>query len=292
MKNFLSLGTTILAGLFLTATVSVASTPGSDNASSGSYSGGWNNGTDGGTPTFGPWTLSTSNTTTLSGTTTTDASSAAGFFIGDSTGPVGSGNGPGTGNINTGANQSFGEYAHYGNAGDGGTISADATRSFDSALSVGQTFSIQIGVNFTNGNKGLDIFDSSNPSDNIFNLNVNGGPDYAVNNVTTGGGSLFGGVYDPQSIFTISLTQTGSGGGNWTVVRSGSAVSTGTANGTYTGDPGSMGLYINNTDPNSLNANNLYANNLSIVPEPATCGLALAGFGLLLGVRKLRKLSA
>lgn len=278
LKNLFLPALIITAGVLLFPSFSRAATSGTDTASNSAYSGGWITGTGGGAPGFGPWTLSTSNTTG-------DVSAASGFFIASSTGDPG--NGAGTGNIDT-SGSSFGIFAHFGSGTDTGNISANANRSFDSALTVGQTFSIQIGVNFRNGNKGIDILDASNV--NLFNLNV-GSDTYTVNNVTTGGGSLFGNAYDATSIFTISLTQTSAGGGTWIVVRTGSSVGTGTATGSYTGDPAKIGLYNSNTDPNSLNANNLYFNNLKIVPEPASYAMAFAGFGILFGIRRFRKSS-
>src|SRR5438045_432483 len=117
------------------ATIANAATPGTDNAADAAYNAGWTNGTDGGTPaTFSAWQL----VATPTGTGT------AGFFIGDST-TLGGGNTGG--NINT-SGKSFGMFAHTGST-------ADATRSFDSPLTAGQTFSIDMAVNFRNGNKGF-----------------------------------------------------------------------------------------------------------------------------------------
>lgn len=277
-SKYSPLFTLVVSATFLALSTghSPGTTNGSDNAADAVYTGGvWVSGTGGGSPTFGPWTLSTSNTTG-------DGGAASGFFIGDSTGPVSSGNGAGTGDINT-SGVAFGMYAHKGNPGDTGSVSADATRQLDSALAVNQTLSLQVGVNFRNGDKGIDIY--SGGTNNIFNLNI-GGDTYAVNNATTGNGDLFGDAYDSQTIFTLSLMQTSVGGGTWTIVRSGGL--SGTATGTYTGDPTGLHIYNSNTDANSQNANNLYFNNFSVVPEPASYAMAISGFGILVIYRRLR----
>jgi|tagenome__1003787_1003787.scaffolds.fasta_scaffold20510839_1 MYXO-CTERM domain-containing protein len=249
----------------LATAVSMAATPGTDNANDPAYNSGWNNGTDGGTPaTFSAWQL----VATPTGTGT------AGFFIGDST-TLGGGNSGGNVNVN---NKAFGMFAHSGS-------NADATRSFDSPLAAGQTFSIDIAVNFRNGNKGFDLLSGTT---SIFNLNV-GGDAYMVNNAATGNGTLFGSAYDANTVFHISLTQDSLSGGSWTVTRSGGM--TGTASGTYSGDGSGFHLYNSQTTGGGAAEDNLFANNLSVtsaVPEPTTLSL-LAGPALLGGLFFIRR---
>jgi hypothetical protein len=246
--------------------LAVETTSGSDNAADPAYNSGWTNGTDGGTPaTFGAWQL----IATPTGTGT------AGFFIGDST-TLNAGNSGG--NINTSGN-SFGLFGHSG-------ATADATRSFDSPLNVGQTFSLDIAVNFRNGNKGFDLLSGTT---SIFNLNV-GGDAYMVNNAATNNGSLFGDAYDANTVFHISLSQDSLSGGTWTVTRSGGL--TGTATGTYSGDGSGFHLYNSQTTGGGAAEDNLFANNFTVgaaaVPEPSTLAL-LAGPALLGGWMFLRR---
>src|SRR5581483_11067945 len=182
----------------------------------------------------------------------------AGYFIGDST--------LGGGNINI-SGKAFGVYANPG------TAFADAARSFsEGALQLNQTFSIELAVNFRNGNKGIDLIDGSTT---IFNLN-SGADKYTVANASVAddgnGGStndLFGDAYSANTIFTLSFVQTSVSGGTWNVTRSGGL--SGSANGTFTGDATRFKLYNAGTDPGGAAENNLYANALSIsVPEPSS----------------------
>jgi hypothetical protein len=242
--------------LSVTACVAIghATTVGTDNANDAAYNSGWTNGTDGGTPaTFGAWTLSPNPN-----------NATAGFFIGDSTTLSSMNTG---GNINTNG-KSFGLFGH-----DAGG-NADATRAFDSPLTAGQTFSLDIAVNFRNGAKGFDLLAGTS---SIFNLNV-ANDAYTVNNATTGNGDLFGDAYSSNTVFHLALSQTSAAGGSWTVTRSGGL--TGTASGTYTGDASGFHLYDSMTTGGGAAEDNLFANNLSVVPEPTTLSL-LAGPALL-----------
>lgn len=135
----------VLAGLGITG--AFATLPGTDNAADPAYSDGWVTGDNGGTTgTFLPWDLTSNNN---------GGGNSAGHFIGSST--------DGSGDINTNG-VSFGVYANPN------TAFADANRSFGGALDVGQTFSLQIAVNFHNGNKGFNLYDTG--SVQAFNFNV------------------------------------------------------------------------------------------------------------------------
>lgn len=220
-----------------------AATEGTDNASN--YGGTWINGNNGGTlGTFAPWDLTNNNN---NGTDT-----FAGYFLGDST--------AGTGDINTGG-VSFAIYANPANA------FADALRNFGSPLSVGQTFSLDLAVNFRNGNKGFSLFDGATE---IFNLNV-GGDDYQINGVSIGA------PYSSTAIFNLSLTQTSAGGGSYSVFYNANGQ---TYSNSYTGLASGFKLYNSGTEGGD--ASNLYFNNLSIVPEPSSL-LLLSGPALLGG---------
>jgi hypothetical protein len=225
----------LLIAMALAATGAFAATEGTDNAAN--YGGTWTNGSNGGTAgTFNPWDL-----------TNNGGGGFSGYFLGDST--------TGSGDINTGG-VSFGIFANPGGA------FADALRSFGSPLSVGQTFSIDIAVNFRNGNKGFSLFDGVTE---IFNLNV-GGDDYQIN------GLSIGAPYSSTAVFSLSLSQTSAGGGTYSVLYSGNGQ---TYAASYTGVASGFKLYNSGTDDGNA-ANNLYFNNLSIVPEPSSFAL-LAG---------------
>ncbi len=253
------------------ASVLSAATPGSDNAGDPVYGGsgaGSFNGKDGGTPaTFGAWAVAANPP----GTT------AAGSFIGDST-TLAPGNGGG--NINT-SGASFGLFGHSG-------ATAEATRFFDAPLLNGQSFIFQLAVNFRNGNKGIDVRDTN--SNTIFNLNI-GGDVYSVNNTPTGATTiLFGNVYDPNTVFTVQLTQTDATGGIWTITRSGGLTGSQSSFFNYIGVAAGFHLYNAQTTGGGAPEDNLFFNNPQVVPEPSTFAL-VAGptLGALLYIRRRRE---
>jgi hypothetical protein len=240
-----------LLSLGFAAAVVTAATPGSDNAADPAYGTVWANGSDGGTPaTFGPWTIAVTPSGTLS----------AGTFIGDSTTLAPSNTG---GNINT-SGKSFGMFGHTG-------ATADATRAFDSALGIGQTFSLDMAVNFRNGNKGFDLLVGGT---SVFNLNI-GGNAYSVNNAATNNGPIFGSAYNANTVFHIDLVQTSLTVGTWTITRSGGL--TGTVSGTYSGDATGFHLYNSQTTGGGAAEDNLFINNLVVaVPEPSALSILAA----------------
>lgn len=234
--------TLVMVGIAALSAASVrASTEGSDTA--GNYAT-WLNGSNLGTG-FGSWTFATSDT--------------SGHFLGSSTNLS-----PSLPDINTGG-QSFGMYA--ANPGF-----ATATRPFDGGtLALGQSFSIDLAVNFRNGFKGIDLLDGVTT---IFNFNI-GGDDYSVT-AATGGGSI-GNAYSDNTKFHLEFTQLTLGGGSWTITRTGGVADL--DSGTYSGAASGFRLYIGNTDGGS--ANDLYANNPTISPVPEPSTIALVGVGLI-----------
>ena len=257
MRNFAM--TAAVAALGLGA-VAQAAVVGTDNASAAAYADGWQTGDNGAVTgnAFNAWNL----------VTTTPANSFAGHFIGDSTQLSG-----GTGaDLNTNGS-SFGLYAN-----PTGSVEADAFRTFNGALAAGQTFSVNLGVNFRNGNKGMNLQDAG--GNTLFTLNV-GGDDYTVYDASSGTGSI-GNAYSSNTAFNLSFTQTTATGGTFTINRTGGV--TGTTTGTYNGVASGIKLYENGTDTGD-GSNNLFANSLSIsgaVPEPASLGLlGVAAVGLL-----------
>lgn len=262
MTKRIALALIALVGLTSAAFAQIAS----DTA--GNYGGSWTNGSNGGTG-FTVWDLSQNNN---DGSTT-----FAGYFLGDST--------AGSGNINDASGNSFAIYANPANA------FASAIRGFSQGdLQVGQTFSLQMAVNFRNGNKGLTI---SNGGTELFDFNVGGGGagDYTYS--TNGGAATsLGLAYQADSVFSISFTQTSGTNLQISITRTSAAGGTENAlNSNF-----AVGAVINNfkfynsgTD-NGNNANNLYFNNLQVIPEPSTLAL-LAGpalLGAMMFVRRRR----
>ena len=146
---------------------------------------------------------------------------------------------------------------------------ADAYRPLNGALTIGQMFSFDIAVNFRNGNKGVDVF-AADGSTQIFNFNV-GSDDYLHN-----GSSISNNTYSADTEFSFKFTQTSATAGTYEITRSGTF--SGTDSGTYTGAIGAFKFYNGNTDGGS--ENDLYFNNLSVVPEVSSYAL----FGVFLFV--------
>lgn len=234
---------------------------GTDIASNSAYDGPgfWQTLDDGGTPaTFGPWTLTNNGVN-------------SGRFIGSSI-TVG---GPGA-DINT-SGESFGMFGHSGQA-------SEAFRDFNgNSLDVGQTFSLELAVNFRNGQKGFDLRNSADAV--IFNFNIGnlGGGDAYTVQFSSGGNGSIGNTYSANTEFLLSFTQTSLAGGTWSIARSGGVTDLDT--GTYSGVAENFKLYVNNTGSGAAE-NNLFANNFTVVPEPATALLGSLGVLLLLRRRK------
>jgi hypothetical protein len=201
--------------------------------------------------TFDAWDLTNNNN---------GGSNSAGYFLGSST--------AGTGDINTNG-VAFGIYANPSGA------YADALRNFTVPLTLGQTFSIQVGVNFRNGEKGFSL---ENNGSEIFNFNVGdvgNGDDYTVNNVSLGL------PYEGAAIFSLSLTQTTLTSGTWTILLDGSSFANNT--GMYNGIGTGIKLYVSGTEAANNPADNLYFNSLAITNIPEPSSFALLGGPVLLG---------
>ncbi len=253
----MKLNRVIAAFALATAISQAAVINGSDVASNSTYDlGGWITGSNGGTPgTFGSWLL-------------TSTGGSAGHFIGDST----TLSSPGA-NINT-VGESFGMFGHSGQT-------AEAFRDFNgNTLEVGQTFSLDLAVNFRNGQKGFDLRDASDAV--IFNFNI-ANDDYVVQVAATGNGSI-GNAYSDNSAFALAFTQTSLTGGTWTITRSGGM--TDVDSGTYSGVAENFKFYEANTTGGGAAQDNLYFNNLTVIPEPSSAVLGLIGSMLLLRRRK------
>ncbi len=248
-----------LAGLASAATV------GSDNA--GNYAS-WTNGTNGGTG-FGAWDLTGNNS---NGT-----SLFAGYFLGDST--------AGSGNINTGG-KSFGMFANPSGA------FANAARTFaGGALTLGQTFSIQLAVNFRNGDKGLNLLVSGTQ---VFNFDVGQsgtGADGYYYHAGTNAATSTGFAYFADSVFTLGYTQQSATAGLFTISRTSATGGAAATNSISVPLPATSGLTsftLYNSNANNASGDNLYFNNLSVVPEPSAIALIAVGLTGLVVARRRR----
>ena len=229
--------------LCFTTTLAWGATAGSDDASNYATDG-FTNGASQGTG-FQAWNIF--------------AEGSGGTFIGDST--DGS-----CGDINTGG-QSFGMWGN-----PGGANYIHCYRKFaGGALGVGQIFTIKLGVNYRNGNKGIDVLGSGGT---IFNVNV-GGDDYTYH-ATNAASTSLGWGYANNSVIDCSFEQKTGNVLGVSLTRGSDSFS---QDFSLPNPADEFQLYCGGTDPGSAE-NNFYANSMGIIPEPT----ALAGLVMLLGM--------
>ena len=264
-------GLAVVTALSLSMTASAA-TVGSDKASNYTTAT-WINGSNGGTG-FGAWGLTNNNNGT---------SIFAGYLIQDSTL-----NASGNGNINT-AGTSFGMYANPG------TAFANADRSFVGALTLGQTFSMQLAVNFRNGNKGLNVYSGGAPGvgTQVFNFNTGnvGGTDGYYYTIGAGTAVNTGFAYAADSVFTLSYTQQTATAGMFTIGRTsaGTPAANGSVNIPLAATSGVSSFRIYNSGSTNSNSDNVFFNNLAVVPEPSSIALIAIGLtGAVIARRRRR----
>ncbi|MDX6767472.1 MAG: PEP-CTERM sorting domain-containing protein [Candidatus Methylacidiphilales bacterium] len=233
------------ASIVFLAVLPVKAQVASDNASN--YAS-WISGSNGGTG-FGAWNLYTSG------------NGSTGFFRASSVGD-------GFGNTDTSGN-SFGMFGN-----PAGLTYANAERSLSTALAIGNSFSINLAIAFRNGNKGISLFNGGGFSSEVWNFNV-GGDTYSA------GGAGQSWAYSQTSVFSLTATQT-SATNLFVQLQRGSDLYTSnvTVGSALTG----FRLYVGSTDDGNA-LNNLYFNNLSVVPEPSTGALLLGGMVVLAGLR-------
>lgn len=239
--------TTLLTAAFATASTSYALVA-SDNG--GNYVGGWTNGANGGTG-FGAWSIVADQGTGF-----------AGNFIGN----------PSDGGISGMATNSFALYANPDSSG----AFVDAGRTFASALSVGDTFSFQWGMNWDSdgsGNKGFNLYSGGLSGTQILNINMGGSATISINaspmftNYGTNAFTLYFTIIDAN---TLGVYGTG---------RDGSE--------SYTNNFDITGLSVDSfkfyaSNLGSGNNRQPYFNDLEVVPEPSTyvlLALSAAGMG-------------
>ena len=245
-KTFLAAPVSLAIAILCSAHAHAAA-PFSENAGNAFYNSVWDAGSS--QPNNFSWALNT----------TTTSPGYAGRFLGDSKNLSG-GSG---GDINT-AGRSWGMY---GGAGGGGFGQSDAFGFLkdgagnDASLTVGQTLSVDIAVNYRNGYKGFAARNAANVE--IFTFNT-GADDYFVLNAETGNGSI-GNSYSINTVFRIAMTQTSAGGGTWTITRSGGISDLDT--GTYSGVISNFKLYVGQTGQGS--DNDFFVNNVSVTGATA-----------------------
>ncbi len=246
---------TMIALASATAQAQIAS----DNAGNYAFGGGWVNGSNGGTG-FGAWAI-----------TANAGTGSAGNFIGD----------PTVAGITGMGNEAFGLFANA--QGSGATVSAD--RTFSAALGVGETFSFIWGINWdgdntTLGNKGFNLYVGGIAGTQVVNVNNGGNSNIDMNGSDTGMG--FGLAAMTWSFTRTSTTdllvsandRDGDGTFSTTLSLASSAVD---------------GFRFYASELGAGDQRQPYFNDFSVVPEPTTMGLAVAGLAGLLIARRRRQ---
>jgi len=237
--------------LFVIASATQAALVASDNGSN--YGGGWTNGSNGGTG-FGAWQIAVSG------------NGFAGNFIGN----------PSSAGISGMNAQSFGLYANPQGSG----ASVTATRAFGAALGVGDSFSMQWGINWDgdSGTSGIKGFRLQAGSSDVISVQNAGNSDITVN------GSNIGFGYGTQAM-TWTFTQVSS---TTVLVTANDRDGSGTysANITVSGYLSGFSLFASqlaggdNRQP--------YFNDFAIDAVPAPGAIALLGVAGLVGSRRRR----
>jgi len=129
--------------------------------------------------------------------------------------------------------------------------------------------------------KGVNLYDTADVK--VFNFNI-AADDYVVNDALSGNGSI-GNAYSSNTLLDFRFDQTSLSGGNWTVTRSGGV--TDLDSGTYSGALRRFAFFAGGSSSNGNN-DALFFNNLSVVPEPSSLTLLLAG-GSVLGLASIRR---
>jgi hypothetical protein len=227
----------------------------SDNA--GNYGGTWTNGSNGGTG-FGAWAI-----------TASPGNGFAGNFIGN----------PTSASIVGMGTQAFGLFANP--LGSNSFVNADRTLS--AALGIGETFSFVWGINFDSGaggNKGFNLYVGGIAGTQVLNVNNAGSSVITLegNNVGFGyGTNAMTWSFTRTSAAGLSISandRDGSGSFSTNLTLASSAVD---------------GFRFYASQMQSGDAAQPYFNNFSVVPEPSTIGLAVAGLAGLLVARRRKQ---
>ena len=242
----------IIIVLFLAVSASIRAQIAGDNAQNYPTtvgSGVWNDGDNFGFG-FEPWQFVVTG--------------SAGMFLGDSTqnGGAGLGDAFSSGGINSPNNRAWGVFAN-----NGGT--ADAIRPFQSALAVGQTFS----VDFDNG------FIDAGSSDGVILASTTGTVLWEF--LFTGGQSAYQ-IFDSRGLVNTTLPFTDDGmhieflltsptSYTFFIQQAAGPAAIISGNLAAAGAIGQFAFFDHNAGFNS--SNNVYANSLEIIPEPSTFSL-------------------
>jgi hypothetical protein len=189
----------------------------------------------------------------------------AGTFIGESTGSGG-------GNVNASSGDAFGLFANQD--GTGGDPFVNAIRPFANPLAPGQVVSLEIGVNFRNGSKGVAF---QNSGSTIFEVGVFADDYWYINPSVTNEPVSLGWAYAADTAIVIELAKVSATLYDITIIRRGSTPET-NALGTVdlgTVAPNEVRFYAFNTEAGG--ENNIFFNRLALYSGNELVTLALTG---------------
>jgi hypothetical protein len=230
IRTIIITSATLLSAARLLHAASVAN----DNASN--YTNGWSNESNGGSG-FSAWTINA-----------TQGTGFAGAFIGN----------PSLAGITGMPSSAFGLYANPQGSGASVTVS----RGFTGALTAGQTFSFDWGINLDgdngiSGNKGFNLFAGETQ---VLNVNNGGNSDITVNSTNTG--FAYG-----TNVMTWSFTVVDA---DTLRVAANDRDGFGTYEADLTIDTAITSFAFYATELGANDARQPYFNNLQVVPEPST----------------------
>lgn len=248
----------------------------SDNASDPAYSDGWQQGDDGGTGWGGGWTINPNPNTGNAGvfvfTSTQNGDGLDNSTFGGVTGD---------GDIDSIGGNAWGMY------GNGGGVS-EAFRPFNGALSINQTFQIDMDNGFidSGGGQTVGMAMRDNNGNNRLEIYFQGGDaNYTVNDGTEHDSLVGYGDEGMQILFLLTGTD------SYMVTLTHRDGATNTLSGTLGGVAGEgiTNVRLFNANAGDGSSNNLYFNNMSIntVPEPGSIGLL--GAAAILALRRGRR---
>ena len=255
-----------------------ASLPAFDSAADPAYNSGWADGSNGGYG-FGPWSITTNNDNTQH---------FAGTFIADA----------GASGVNSAIDtdgRAFGMYANTAPNSSGASVSA--MRDFTGGpLQVGQSFSLQIAVNYRDGAKGV-ILNGGPPFGSLGGLFIGGFPEHYSLYVYDGTSTVsYENIsYQADSLFSVTFTVTAPTELQIHLTRMSTAgfEDFGTISGMFQAgsNPTGFNLYYGST-AQYYPQDDLFFNNFTVsgiaVSEPSLLGLIAFGT-ILLGIAQFQR---
>ena len=164
---------------------------------------------------------------------------------------------------------------------NGGSIDVFRTFGGGASLAAGDVFSFDLSVNYRNGNKGFDLRSAET---GVFNFNV-GNDNYFFGGTDLG---AEGWAYVNDGVYSLEFEFVTETFINAKITRTSSSDTTRSfeiPNVALSGAIDNFKFYVSGTDDAEAQ-NNLYFNNLEVIPEPSAYGLILGALALVVLARR------